>query len=253
MTYKPKMRIKLLDEEGRVLSDRLIDQYTELLQGPKDEHQGPVSIEVNLIDAWAFERFQEYLLKLKGKLPLDTIRTSSTPTTKKVEPYKEIIQDVKSKGTVEEVIKYLETLNFRFVTSQFIEELESLDKVKVTFAKSWHKKYQFMTRLARIAKDPMNDKYDFNLMFGIKLIGGKKSKILIYKKGEYKGLIKINWENESDTNFKERKQPTIFPSFMSIEDRKKWRVIHRKIELERPIGPTEEKFYNRYKPDIKGL
>ena len=42
ITIKPKMRITLLDSELRCISDRLVDQATELIQGDKLKHTDPI-------------------------------------------------------------------------------------------------------------------------------------------------------------------------------------------------------------------
>ena len=45
---KPKMRITLLDSELRCISDRLVDQATEFMQGAKVKHTDPIKLEVIL-------------------------------------------------------------------------------------------------------------------------------------------------------------------------------------------------------------
>ena len=40
---KPKMRITLLDSELRCISDRLVDQATEFMQGAKVKHTDPIT------------------------------------------------------------------------------------------------------------------------------------------------------------------------------------------------------------------
>ena len=45
---KPKMRITLLDSELRCISDRLVDQATEFMQGAKVKHTDPIKLEVVL-------------------------------------------------------------------------------------------------------------------------------------------------------------------------------------------------------------
>lgn len=52
--FKPKLRITTLSENGNPLSDRLVDACTEMYAGPKVQHEGPIRIEVTLVNQQDF-------------------------------------------------------------------------------------------------------------------------------------------------------------------------------------------------------
>lgn len=252
---KPKMRIQLLDEKLSVTSDRLVDQYTELLEGPKEKHNGPVRLEAVIKDEWSLNQIKKYLDGLKGLIPLDAPRQrGAKPTQATVNPYKEIYHEVKGKKYMEDVIEYLDKLNFRFVTSQFLKELAE-DKLLPEKYKFFleYPDYQYAVRVLRYAKNPANDKFDFSLIFGIRFFSKPSKLIYVYKDGELKVKFKREWKKSGQINLKEKKVPMVFPDYMTIEERKHWRYCNRKVELNKPISAKEEKFWNRYKTDIKNM
>jgi len=165
-------------------------------------------------------------------------------------PYKEIYNDVRAKTSMEKVIQLLEGLNFRWVTDQFIEELQSVGKLD---SAELPKGYQWLVLFQHHAQDPVNDRFDFNLMFGIKFIGPKEDKIFVIYRGRKKKVLLRPWDTEKNLNMKRKKIPLWFPEYMTIEERKKWRVIHRKVTNRKPIGPNEDKFYLRYLPEVKNI
>ena len=69
-TYKPKLRITTLEDNGSYIQDRLVDAYTEMNSGPKVQHKGPIRIEVTLTNKQDVENFKNYLDKLVGNLPI---------------------------------------------------------------------------------------------------------------------------------------------------------------------------------------
>lgn len=247
---KPKIRIQLLDKKGVVVSDRLVDQYTELLQGPKDKHDGPIRIEVSIFDEPTIENFKTYLDKLKGTIPLEKPLPKKTPQ-EKVNPYKEIFVAIKQKEHIEDIIEYLDNLNFRFLSGQLIEELAH--KIPGNPTNDIDISYQWMVRVLRYAKDPANDKFDFSMLVGIKFLGKKSNKVIVFYNGKLKATLTRKWLKGDVINLKKKKIPMVFPDYMTIEERKKWRYVRRKVELNKPIGQKEQKFYDRYKLDIKNL
>lgn len=258
---KPKLRIKLLDDGLVTLSDRLVDQYSELLQGPSEKHSGPFTIEMTIDSADTFEKAKAYLERLVGNLPLSNkipTKLKSSTSSNSVNPYKQLIEDVKSKTYIEEIMEYLESINFRWINFQYIEELESIKKFPFELNPDLRKtyaKYQWATRMLRQAKDPMNDRFDFTLMFGIRFMGNEPSnKIHILYKGQARGTLLVReWKKGKAINMKARKILTTFPAFMSIQDRIDWRKLHRKVELGRGLGPREKAYYERCLPHIKNL
>lgn len=246
-TFKPKLRIQLLDDSGIMMSDRLVDQYSELLNGPSEKHKGPIRVEATLIDRDSTERFKQYLDKLVGELP---VIVKNKTSKEQVNPFKEIYLDIKKKDHIEDIIEYLEAINFRWVNWQFIEELKTVGK--------WDgpttglARYQWLVRMTRQAKDPQNDKFDFTMMVGINFFAHTDKVIVLYK---YKKKAKWTktWKKEKNLNIKKKKTAMIFPQYMSIEERKQWRYMHRKVSLGKQLGPRDSQFYTRYKPEIQNI
>ena len=69
-TYKPKLRITTLEDNGSYIQDRLVDAYTEMNSGPKVQHKGPIRIEVTLTNKQDVENFKNYLDERVGNLPI---------------------------------------------------------------------------------------------------------------------------------------------------------------------------------------
>lgn len=247
---KPKIRIQLLDEELRTTSDRLVDAYTEFLNGPTELHQGPVRFELTLPDEETIEKFKQYLDKLKGKLPLE--KRDPKPKVAKedqaVNEFRELYGKCKELPNVEAIIDYLNEVNFRFVSDQHIQdygfEFQKPDEVK---------EFQMMTKVLRYAKDPANDRFDFSMMIYIKFIGKQSEEIFFYQNGKKKASLHKPWAT-SKANMKEKKIPMVFPEYMDIEERKEWRAIRRKIENGNSIIPEKKmKFYQRHAKEIQNM
>jgi hypothetical protein len=251
---KPKMRIKLLSEEGVVLQDRLVDQYTEFNAGPKELHKGPISLEVNLFESGDIERTIIYLNALVGKIPQKSKIKKSPVAQKENNPYKDIFTRIKKHEFIEDTIEYLDNLSFRFVHYQFLEEKRLFGKWPFPNFENLDPKLQYLTRLTRIAKDPMNDKYDFKFMVGIRFFDKRLDGIKVYYKGKQIAFLEnLPWKTSNNQNLKVKKKPMVFPPFMSIEERKKWRYLHRKTKEGKELGPREVDFYNRYKLEVMNL
>jgi hypothetical protein len=261
-----KMRIKLYDPETHLLqSDRLVEQITELNMGPKEAHKGPIGIETTFASQTQLDLFIEYLKKIKGDIPITAPgeKVKKTKTIDKMlsdkEPLLDLIKAAKSKGTSQEkLIDFLREYNFRFVTGDFIQDLgENDSKVKEQITlreKDVKDEFQYMVRMIKQAKEPMNDKYDFRLVFGIKIVGERVNKVVIYLWGKFSEFVKIPWEEAKKMNFKKVEKIYIFPDFMDYADRKKWRTEHRKKIAAEAKGLEFEpsKFYVKFTPYIKG-
>jgi hypothetical protein len=248
MANRPKLRIQLLDEALVTKSDRLVDQYSELLNGPSEKHKGPIKIEATLIDRDTTERFKQYLDKLVGDLPVIVKNKTSKEA---VNPFKEIYLDIKKRENIEDIIEYLESINFRWVNFQFLEELASIGKFDTNLGNVL-KNYQWLVRMTRQAKDPANDKFDFTMMVGINFFSHKDKVFVVFKNKIKAKWVKV-WKKEKNLNMKKKKTAMVFPQYMSIEERKQWRYMHRKVILGKDLGPRESQFYNRYKAEIKNI
>lgn len=254
MTQGTKMRIKTFSPEGQLLNDRLVEQLTELRMGPKESHNGPLTLEFNLTSQEDVEGMVEYIKKLKGELPITTSPVKKSTQAKKIdemlsdkEPLLDLLKTVKAKcKTQEKLISELREYGFKFVAADVIQDYASPEMITL---KEKHLDYQFMVRLVKQAKDPANDRWDYRLVFGIKFMGPKVSKVQVYLWGKWEEVLKIDWEKEEDINFKKVETMYSFPEWMDYTERKKWRLENRKLENNQDLEPS--KFYLKCKPYIK--
>lgn len=254
-----KMRIKLYDEKEALSSDRLVEQATEFRVGPKINHKGGIGLEVYLRNQEDIDSVVKYLKQLKGDLPIDLSKKSPTKTAKKLEnmlsekePLQDLLKTTLSKcKTQEKLFEFLHEYGFTYLTSDILEHVDK----EMFNLKEKHAKYQFLVRLVKQAKDPKNDKYDFRLAFGMKIIGKKVDLVKVYLWGKFHKSCDIPWANKEDINFKKVVKLLIFPQFMDYDERKRWRAEHRKWENNVTKNPdyVPSQFYTKRKPYIKGL
>lgn len=263
-----KMRIKLFDQKTNLMvSDRLVEQATELLHGPKEVFNGRISLEVNLYSQTQVDMCIDYLKKLKGDVPLEAVGEKKVKKDKTIEkmltekePLMDLIKTLKAKCTTQEkLINTLREYNFIFIAGNVIQDMiqfdpEGVGKQITLREKDIQRDYQYMVRLVKEAKEPMNDKYDFRLVFGIKIVGEKTDKVQLYNWGKYDVTWTIPWEKAKSMNFKKVEKIYIFPDFMDYDDRKKWRTEHRKKMKAEETNTAFEpsKFYSKFTPYIKG-
>lgn len=248
---EPKIRVTLIGPNNEVTQDRLVQQSTEFMQGPKIQHDGPMRIEVNLKDRSDVDAFITYLKKLSGKLPIP--KESKKKAVAKAESltkdsYLELLEAIRVKcKTQEDVADMLREYGFRFCGVDYLEERD----IQPEFKKKIHQKYQYAVRFIRKAKNPMSDRLDPMLMFGMRLFGKRTSNIHVYLGNKYKETLKLGWKDKDGINFKKPVKIFDFPEFMTLDERNKWRGEHRRI-LDKPdTKPT--KFYDRWKPYVKIL
>ena len=248
---KPKMRISLLNGDLTTKTDRLIDQYTELLNGPTEQHHGPYKIEVVLWDHDSIDKTIGYINKLRGTLPIEESKLKTPKQNQKVNEHRLVYEALKSKQYMEEVIDYLNEINFRFISPQLIEDY-NLRLYSDTPADKL-KGYQTMAKVLRYAKDPANDRFDFDMQVYIRFIGKEPSKIAyIYLLGKHKATLVKPWR-DSKVNMKEKKIPMVFPKYMSIEERKDWRAIRRRVEMGASITEKKQRFHDRHLKEIMNI
>lgn len=262
-----KMRISLFDEKGIMISDRLVEQITEFRKGPEGIHKGPIAVEFNLLCQPDVDMAVEYLKKIKGDIPLDQPGEKKVKKDKTIdkmltdkEPLLDLLKAAKAKGVLQEkLIDFLREYKFVFIPADVIEDMRTFDPEGVGKQITLRKKdldegYQYMVRKVKEAKEPMNDKYDFRLVFGIKILGDKVTKVPVYLWGQWQETLKIKWENEKEVNFKKVDKIYKFPDFMDYDDRRKWRTEQRKKLSAEAEGKEFEvsKFHQKFTPYIKG-
>lgn len=258
-----KMRIKIFDKDtGGLLSDRLVEQSTELNTGPQYSLPGPYTLEFNLTNQEDVTGMIEYINKLRGELPIAPKTAKKSSTAKKLnemlndkEPLLDLIKTVEAKAkTQEQLIAILREYNFMFVSQDIVQDIATPEQITLR-EKDVQAGYQYMVRRIKEAKDPAKDRFDWRLTFGIKIIGEQMQLVQVYLWGKRDHYIKLGWEKKN-INFKKVEQFSSFPEPMTYDERKRWRLEHRKWDKATEGGKNPEKFetskfYNRWKPYIK--
>lgn len=260
-SYKPKLRITTLEENGTYISDRLVDAYTELINGPKVQHTGPIRVEVTLTCKNDIERFKTYLDKLTGTLPIKEVTAGrgrpslgSKPLTES--PREDILVDVermaKEGQSQGDIIKYLRGLGFVFILTEdflfhFPEfEFNSKDIGNPTDNKQYPDSISWMVRRIKKAKDPKADKFDPMIIFGISILNGPSKKIVPYLYKDRKKPLRAELGKKvisfSQAEF------TKFPKFMLEEERIKFSTEQRQLLLNPEKKPS--KFFLRWYKDV---
>lgn len=252
-----KLRLKLYDPESlHLMQDRLVEQSTEFNLGPKEKHLGPFTIELNLQTKEEVELAVNYLKKLALDLPLEVKAIKKSSSSKNLEnmlsekePLLDLKKTVIAKATSqEELIELLRTYDFKFTNAQYLEDFNT-NKPGTIELNEKHKEYQFMARLYKEAKDPINDKWDMRLVFGIKIMGERVAVVKVYMWGKFEESIKLAWKNKVAINFKKKEKFLGFPEFMDYPMRRKFRLEYKKIQE----NPDQEKtpFYKKWEPYVK--
>lgn len=258
INFKPKIRIQLLDDESRVLDDRMVDQYTELINGPKKTHDGPLRVDLTLMNQQDIDLFKEYLDKLKGKLPIKEMQTRGRPSTQSLSiesPREDILVNVEKIEDQDEVIKYLRDLGFVFLlTEDFKEyfpefEFDEKDIGKPNNSGQYLDSLSWMVRCIKRAKDPKSDKYDKMIIFGFSLINGRSKKVVPYLYGERKKPLRISVNGDTAISFSKVTELTKFPVYMVEAERLKFSTEMRKLMYSDDLKPS--KFFMRWYRDVK--
>ena len=252
INFKPKFRISLLDTNGAVLSDRLVDSYPELTTGPKQTHTGPTRIEITLTSKQDVDNFKEYLDRLQGSLPLREVGTRGRPSTggtgKDIEsPREEILMNVenlvKEGKNQTQIMKYLRDLGFVFLlTEDFLRYFPDFDFNKKDVGTpndngQYPKSLSWMARCVKRGKDPKTDKFDPMIIFGFSILEGPSKKVVPYLYRERKKPLRIALGKKGITP--NSVEFTKFPPYMQEEERLKFSADQRAMVLNPEKQPTK--------------
>lgn len=158
----------------------------------------------------------------------------------------ELLKQIESKPNIEKVIDHLKSLNFEFVDVPLIEKLET----RVEFNPKWVRNYSF---LVRRYTEGDKSRLDFRFMIGIRFIGVRLPKYLIFRGFKYRETVLKPWQKPHEFNSKKKKVLLVFPKELDIEERKVWRYLHSKFQRKKPIDPDKLAWYLKYKPMIQNL
>lgn len=245
---KTKMRIKLLDKNLIVSSDRLVDQDIEFKTGSLVKHKGPIGIEVTLRNKGDIESLKTYMEQLAGELPIaerKVYKTGKKASSSLLDEghLEDMLKEMERKcKSLDDMVKYLRERNFKFVTSQFIQ-----DKGFKTIIRGSHLDKQFMVRCLKEAKDPKNDKFDPQLLIAVDFMPkGPNAKVYMYDK--FLKTLVMEWDKKSDINFK-KIVLTKFPTYMIAEERERYRAEERKYQIDPKL--EKSKFWLRWNPAVE--
>lgn len=251
-TFEKKLRVQLFDTEFNQLSDRLVRQDTEFRKGPEEEHLGPLKIEACLFTPDDVDGFIVYLKKLRGVIPKEIKvkkpkAAGDDPDINNRSSFLEkVIGEVQDKtiSNQEDLIKSLRGAGFVFLTweamprqNQF--ELNSKDNVE---------QWQWMVKLVREAKNPINNKYDPRLVFGFKLLGGKVEEVWTILDFSDHTKFELPWKRANADYFKKTEMAK-FPPYMIPEEREKFSIELYKLRKDPELIPS--KFFLRWYKDVE--
>lgn len=263
VTFKPKLRVTLLEPSGAIISDRLVDATAEYYNGPKIQHEGPVRLEITLTSNEDVDNFKKYLDQLQGKLPIKPQnvgrgRPTSANTVAIESPREDIflaVENMAKEGKKQkEVIKYLRDLGFVFLlTEDFLHyfpdfPFEKKDIGDPTDNKQYLDSMSWMVRCIKRAKDPRTDKFDPMIIFGFNIMDLRQpsDKVVPYLYKERKQVLKIISSKKalsfSSVEF------TKFPKYMQEDERLKFSIEQRQLLLNTDKKPS--KFFLRWYQDV---
>jgi hypothetical protein len=260
--FKPKLRVTLLQDNGAVIQDRLVDSQPEYYNGPKIQHKGPIRIEVTLTNNQDVVNFKEYLDRLVGNLPIKEPSvgrgrpsTSSGPQIME-SPREDILQAVEkmvSEGKDQtEVIKYLRDLGFVFILTEDLLyyfndfPFDIKDIGEPTENKQYLDSMSWMIRCIKRAKDPKTDKFDPMIIFGFNILRQASNKVVPYLYKERKKPLRIEIGKKS-LSFN-TVEFTKFPKYMQEQERLKFSFEQRQLLLNPDKKPS--KFFLRWYKDV---
>lgn len=259
--FKPKLRVTLLEDNGAVIQDRLVDAQAEFYAGPKIQHTGPIRLEVTLTNKSDIDTFKTYLDQLVGNLPIKVQAPGrgrpSTGTTQIVEsPREDILLQVEKiaqdGGNQSDIIKYLRELGFVFLlTEDFLHYFKEFpfDKKDVgepTSNNQYLDSMSWMARCIKRAKDPMADKFDPMIIFGFNVMRPKSKKVVPYLYKERKNPLRVD-TGKSVLSFN-TVEFTKFPKWMLESERLKFSSEQRQL-LQNP-SKKPSKFFMRWVSDV---
>ena len=260
-TFKPKLRVTTLEDNGAIISDRLVDATSEFYSGPKIQHKGPIRIEVTLTNSGDINSFKEYLDRLVGNLPVKAPsagrgRPSSSQVVLTESPREDILLNVenmvKDGKTQDEIIKYLRELGFVFLlTEDFLHYFEGFpfdikDIGNPTDNNQYLDSMSWMVRCIKRAKDPQADKFDPMILFGFNILREKSKKIVPYLYKERKNPLRASL-GKAKLSFS-AVEFTKFPKYQLEEERLKWSAEMRALLANPEKKPS--KFFTRWASDI---
>lgn len=236
-----KMRIQLYDTDFNMLSDRLVAQGPEFAKGPQEPHHGPLKVEFSLFTREETEACIKYLGQLienvpvgvpKGKRGRKRLSTSSPS-------YQDnLLKTIKDTMQKPNFIKSLREEGFGFTTLDFLQDMGYPIAVPLRMSK----RYKWLVKMIREAKNPLNNKYDISILIGI-----REGALVVYSGDEVllKGGIETDLTPDIKVPIKFRVK---FPTYMQHDERAKFRVEVELLKKDSERVPT--KLYKRWLGEV---
>jgi len=238
-----KLRIQLFDKDMNMLSDRLVTQYTEFSKGPQEPHKGPLKIEACLFTKEDVDLFKGYLDAVRGDIPMDSYKSKRgrKKSVKSVEGFRDhMVREIEEYTSIDQLVKELRDNGFVFSSLALLKDMGYPIQVGILH----QKKYKFMVRLMRKAKNPLNDKYDPSLLIGFsdnKVLGYSGEDIVLEKEFEdTKGRVMIKIPAKAKVKF---------PDYLHQDERNKFRAEMQLLKDNPDKNPS--KFYQRWVWEVK--
>lgn len=249
---KKNVRIQLFNKDG-IVSDRMVTQATEFYLGPKEIQESEFRIEFTITEKSDAEGAITYLKQLMGDLPIKTVkgkpgRKESTNDNDEnfAADKNQFISDLlnENAGNQDALIKALRDVGYVFVTSDYLKMiLPESYKLKAVHLDN----YEWLIRRTKLAKDIKNDKYDPQILVGVKIMNGRSDNTLVYTYGEFSSRFKIPVPEKKQLKLS-KTNLIKFPHYMEEDERLKWGNEHRAL-----FNITEKKpskFYMRWFKDV---
>lgn len=259
----PKIRVTLFNQPRKytpegyeessdllvIKEDRLVEADTFFAAGVSETHDGPIRVDFLMENNSDAANLIVYLEKLMGKLPLNPKYERKTKTKENMPLERDAVEVLVEEAfekckTQNQLIEYLRGLNFVFLTYDYLKDICEKNKWGFETKKKAHQEYQWMARLLKQAKIPLNDKYDPQIYFGIKVVGELVEKVQIYISGSYEKTKALEWD-DTIVKFKKPEKFYKFPEPMSYKERATWRIEDRKLLNNPEYIPS--KAYTRWK------
>lgn len=243
-----KMRIQLMDDDGRILSDKLVGQDPAISAGPSEKHTGPMRLEFTFTDQKDVEKVKKYLDQLSGELPIPSKKRATSNNDKQVELTENSREEIAGKALTfkdqDEMIKYLSDIGFVFL---YEEDLETF-KIPFEPKKVHSGKYQWMVRKVKESKvNPLSDQYDPTILVGVKILEERDPKVVVYLYNKYYGKADISLPDKPKFDY-EGTTLLKFHPVMDYSERIKFSTEHRGLLTGSKKKPS--KFYERWLPYV---
>ena len=235
-----KFRIQAFDTDFNMIQDRLLGQDSEFSQGPKESHKGPLKIEVCLFEQEDIDRFTQYLERLRKDIPIKEKGARRLRRKVKVEgptPNEALIDTLHIILEAGELNQFLKDEGFVYTNPQLIGDL----KLPIAYPKGVDlEDYRLLVKLVKKSKNPLNNKYDCSLIILTERTGDG---LIVCHLGETV-IQKTIMDLSKNTIKVPKSMNTVFPEYMTLEERNKFRIEKAKLEEDPDKQPSA--FYRRW-------